>query len=168
MIYLITGNKGAGKTANLIRFVCEDDQFKGRPAYYINIRKCTVEGWTEIDKEQLQNWTDLPDGSVIIIDEVQKFFTTRSQKAAVPDYIMNLTDSRHRGFSFVTTCQFPTQLDTWFRKLVDIHWHLERPYNIGRIKVFEWSTKSISDPVGDHFARQEANILKWKLTGSNE
>ena len=42
MLYLFTGSPGSSKTINIIKLICENEQFKNRPVYYYNVKEVTL------------------------------------------------------------------------------------------------------------------------------
>lgn len=141
MLYLITGLMGASKTLNAIKFVNESKQFQGRPVYYFRIRNLNEEmfpTWTEVQKEDLVNWRDYPDGSVFLIDECDHAFPQRGAKQEVPEYIRELKETRSRGMDWIFVTQHPSQMDVFVRRNIGHHMHIERVFGTERSKWFEW------------------------------
>jgi zona occludens toxin len=85
MIILFGGPNGQGKTLNAIKFVNEDSQFQHRPIYYHGIDNLKLP-WIELDEVQVKDWWDLPDGSVLFVDEAYKFFPKRPNGSKTPFY----------------------------------------------------------------------------------
>lgn len=149
MIYLITGVPGASKTLNAIKFVNEDATFKDRQVFYHNIKELTLD-WEKLETdEEAKNWQDLPDGSVVILDECQGIFPQRGAKGQVPDYISALNTHRHRGFDFVIVTQHPRLIDVAVRRLVGRHFHFERAFGFNRARKLDWQ-ECIDDPKDYH------------------
>jgi zona occludens toxin len=137
MIYLYTGVPGAGKTLNAIKFVKNNKEWADRSIYYFNIRDLDPGlGWEEITDDQVKAWADLPDGSLVIVDECQAIFPQRDAKTKVPGYISQLNTHRHRGFDFVLVTQHPRLIDTAVRRLVGLHRHIDRRYGQNHIHVY--------------------------------
>lgn len=162
MITYYTGLPGAGKTLNFIKDALTDPQYKGRPVFYYGIENCSLTDWTEIDTDQLNRWYELPEGSVILIDEVQREWRVRGRGAAVPKHIQELETHRHYGMDFLVTSQFPRQTDTFFRGLVGRHYHYERQFGFNMLRRFEFQ-RCIADPVEDYHARKDAITTSQKL-----
>jgi zona occludens toxin len=162
MIYLITGLPGASKTLNTIKYVSEEKLFQNRPVFYYNIRELTLP-WKELSKEEVKNWYDLPEGSVIIIDECQEFFpaVTRKQGEEVPRIISQMNTHRHKGFDLILITQHPMLLDTAVRRVVGNHRHFERVFGFRRAKCLEFQ-KCVTD-LEDFHKRKEAQIKQFKL-----
>lgn len=142
MYYLVTGTNGAGKTLNVLKWVRELQQKTQRPVYYVgfDIKPEIKEqfGWQEFDPKK---WQDLPDGSICIMDECQKYFPNRPAGANVPEYVMALTEHRKRGFDFFMITQHPGNIDSFIRKLIGSpswHRHLKRPFGRENVSCIEW------------------------------
>lgn len=140
MIYLITGLPGHSKTLNALKFVNEGSQFQNRPIYYHGINELTLP-WVECDPKK---WFQLPEGSVIVIDEAQRIFAPRKQASTVPDYVEQLETHRHGGYDLVILTQHPNFLDHHVRKLVETHHHYLRQF--GTSTVFRYEKTGAFDP----------------------
>lgn len=135
MITLITGAPGAGKTAALVLLLQELLSVSGRQIYVHGIPELLIphEDLTEPDK-----WHEtVPDGSVIIIDEVQNVWRPRGPGQKVPDHIQKLETHRHRGLDFYIITQGPNLVDSNVRALVGRHIHLRDIGFMGRWW-YEW------------------------------
>lgn len=66
----------------------------------------------------------VPDGAIIIIDEVQTVWRPRGPGQKVPDHIAKLETHRHRGLDFYIITQGPNLVDTNVRALCGRHIHL--------------------------------------------
>lgn len=157
MIHLITGIPGSSKTLNTLAYIDSNPDFKNRPVFYIRIKELTLP-WIELDEEGVRNWQALPDGAIIVIDEAQYLFPTRDPKKPLPEFILALSEHRHRGFDFFVITQSPMLLDAGFRRFVGRHWHFERVFGMQSAKRFEWE-KCVSD-VEDFFVRKEAIVSR--------
>jgi zona occludens toxin len=130
MIILATGLPGNFKTLSVVKAI--RDEYKDRKVYtnipFTDVGKAQMP-WVEVvDNETLANWQDLPDGSFLVIDEVQKIWPTRSSARAVPVGVSSLAEHRHRGFDFIIITQDTGLLDAWVRKFVQRHYHFDRPF----------------------------------------
>lgn len=157
MIHLITGIPGASKTLNTIAYIDSNPDFANRPIYYIRIKELTLP-WIELNEDGIRDWQTLPDGSIIVIDEAQYIFPTRDPKKPLPEFILALSEHRHRGFDFFVITQSPMLLDAGFRRFVGKHTHYERVFGMQSAKRFEWE-KCQSD-VDDFFIRKSAVISR--------
>lgn len=132
MITLFTGSPGAGKTASLVDFL---SKLAGdRPLY--------VDGLDGLKLPHLAvdtaKWhTDIPDGSILVIDEVQRVWRPRPAGSKVPDSVSQLETHRHRGIDVFMTTQAPRLLDTAVRALVGRHVHIRDTGILGRYW-YEW------------------------------
>lgn len=159
---LHTGLPGSGKTLNAIKEIFEDPQFQNRPVFYYGLKGCTVSDWTEITLDQLLNWWEaLPEAAVVFVDEAQHVWRARPVGSKVPDSVQEMETTRHRGISFILTCQFPTQLDTGVRGLCGLHRYYERIFNSSFVKCYEYpKCKTQPDSRGE---KKEAVIKNIKL-----
>jgi len=108
---LRTGLQGNGKTLNTIKEVDLKAAKEGRMVYYHNIRGFNPKAevlkgvWQAFDDPL--KWHELPQNSLIVIDEAQTFFRVRKQAAAVPEYASALETMRHRGHELHCITQSP-------------------------------------------------------------
>lgn len=142
MFVLRTGLQGNGKTLNTIKEVDTKAAKEGRPVYYHNIRGFDPNAevleavWQEF--EDPLKWYELPQNSIIVIDEAQTFFRVRPVGSAVPSYASALETMRHRGHELHCITQNPGLLDTHFRKLCNSHIHYVRGHKGQVIKRWEF------------------------------
>lgn len=138
MFKLVTGKPGDGKTSNELWEFLNAKEYKGRDKFCTPIKgfDAAKHGVTEI--EDIKGWRDLPDGSVIFIDEVQDYLGQRSGKE-VPEWIRELARHRHSGKDFIATTQDPMFLDPFVRKLAKPHVHYHRPWNMKMVR-HQWDT----------------------------
>lgn len=160
MITFITGVPGAGKTLNTLKMVNEEWGKSDRPIYYRGIRELKLP-WEEITDEQVKEWYNLPDGSVLVVDECQQIFPNRSANRPVPDGVARLDTHRHRGFDFYFLTQKPTMVDFGLRGFAGRHFHFERGYNREATRKLEWQ-KAVDKP-DDYHTRQEAQTTRVKF-----
>ncbi|HHN5516221.1 TPA: zonular occludens toxin domain-containing protein, partial [Pseudomonas aeruginosa] len=147
MLYLRTGLPGAGKTLNAIREIDiehqpdPDDPTKRlhkdpdnpdlppRTIYYYGIPDMKLDRlkskWVEFDTPE--EWYNLPDGSVIVIDEAQRVFGNDGSRAR-PEKVTRFETHRHQGLDIHLITQHPSLLCTPVRKLVGKHINFIRPY----------------------------------------
>lgn len=105
-----------------------------RPVYYYNVKLSDygqerLPHWTELNKEEIQNWFDLPDGSKILIDECQEIFRPLKQGADKPLYYSMLEKHRHKGYDLFLITQSIKLIDMSVRELVSYHGYIERRFN---------------------------------------
>ncbi len=136
MITLITGAPGAGKTAALVDLLTTVG--KGRPVYADGIPDLAL---PDVDVSPLgdpHEWhKTVPDGSIIVIDEVQRVWRPRSPGSRVPPDIEALETHRHKGIDLYIITQGPNLLDRNVRTLVGRHVHLRDIGVLGRYW-YEW------------------------------
>lgn len=78
----------------------------------------------------VDDWRGCPDGSIIVIDEVQLVKPFSDLKDKNNSIIQDLTIHRHRGFDFYFITQYPSLLHPTVKVLVGVHYHLTRPYGM--------------------------------------
>jgi zona occludens toxin len=133
MITFISGAPGTGKTAALVSML--RDLSKDRAIFVHGIPELKIPH-TELEKPD--NWhNDVPDGSVIVIDEVQNVWRPRGPGQKVPDNVAKLETHRHRGLDFYIISQGPNLVDGNVRALIGRHVHLRELGVLGRWW-YEW------------------------------
>lgn len=137
MLTLITGVPGSGKTAAAVDLLLRE--FKDRPLYVDGLEGLTLEH-VEID---VLDWhQDVPDGAVVVVDEVQRKWRPRGPGAKVPESVGALETHRHRGLDFLLITQSPRLLDTNVRALIGRHVHIRDTGFMGRY-MYEWPECSV-------------------------
>lgn len=138
MITLFTGSPGAGKTASLVDFL---SKLPGdRPLFVDGLNGLTLPH-TVVDADKWHH--ELPDGAILVIDEVQRVWRPRGSAAKVPDSVAALETHRHRGIDVFVTTQAPRLLDSNVRALVGRHVHIRDTGILGRYW-YEWPEVSDS------------------------
>lgn len=154
-ITLVTGLPGHGKTLYALwRFQQEAERDK-RQVFHNDIRGLAIPGWQGFDAEK---WQDLPDGSLVVIDECQKPFPVRGRDRP-PPYVEMMAEHRHRGFDFVLITQNPMQFDAYVRRLVDRHFHVVRKFGTHWATVHEFPN-GCNESVGR--SRQGSIRHEWR------
>jgi hypothetical protein len=147
MLFLRTGLPGAGKTLNAIREIDmehavdpenpkvrlhkdpSDPELPPRTIYYFGIPELNADKlkskWVEF--ETPDEWFNLPDGSVIVIDESQRIFGTDLGRQR-PEKVARFETHRHQGLDIHLITQHPSLLTPAVRKLVGKHINFIRPY----------------------------------------
>ncbi|MGC4009516.1 MAG: zonular occludens toxin domain-containing protein [Pseudomonas sp.] len=147
MLFLRTGLPGAGKTLNAIREVDLEHQadpdnpdvrlykdpdspeLPPRTIYYYGIPNLKTDKlkskWVEF--EDPNKWFELPDGSVIVVDESQQFFGNDGSRAR-PEKFSRFETHRHQGLDIHLITQHPSLISPHVRKLVGKHINFIRPY----------------------------------------
>lgn len=132
MLTLITGGPGNGKTALVVSMLQE-----------VRDREIWVSGIPELqvphrELDHPDKWPEVvPDGAIIVIDEVQRLWRPRAPGSKVPDHVAQLETHRHRGLDFIVLTQGPNLLDANVRALVGRHIHLRDLGVLGR-RWYEW------------------------------
>ncbi len=96
---------------------------------YTNINACKI----DYVRSLLSDWRKCPDGSIVVIDEIQLVKPFDDDRSRGNSIIEELSTHRHRGFDFYLITQQPLKLHTTIRGLVHLHWHATTP--------FGWYTK---------------------------
>lgn len=91
------------------------------------------------------DWRTLPDGSYVVIDEIQNIPIFSSESRSVDPIVKELTIHRHRGFDIIGITQFPDLVHKNFRALTGHHRHLVNSFGLKRSTQYEWSTVKL-DP----------------------
>lgn len=125
MFTLITGAPGSGKTSHLLLKLKD---VKDRPIYYRGIRNLKLP-WIELTDEEAFEWyKHLPDGAILVIDEVQDIYPQRPHTRPAPEGCSILSRHRHRGWDIYFVTQTPMALDHEARKYVNEHIHYSRSF----------------------------------------
>lgn len=133
MITIITGAPGTGKSAAVVSMLRELS--KNRPLFVSGIPELKIEHQTLDDPTK---WPEtVPDGAVIVIDEVQRVWRPRGPGQKVPEDIAALETHRHRGLDFYVITQGPSLIDKNVRSLAGRHVHLRDLGILGRWW-YEW------------------------------
>lgn len=131
---LLTGLRGNGKTLKAVQMM---EQFiaAGVPVFACNFNGLVLPGVQVC--EDPHEWRQLPPGSVLFVDEAQRFFRSR-RSGEPPQSITDMETQRHDGVRIVLLTQQPTYLDKHLRGLVDVHQHLVRRAGMQAAQVYEW------------------------------
>lgn len=156
MLTLVTGQPGNFKTAHTLYEVERLRQESGREVYQSGIPELKLP-WHSL--EDATAWPDLPDGSIVVIDEAQRVFRVRGQGAAVPPHVSALETHRHRGFDIFLITQHPHLIDTAVRKLAGAHVHMVRRFGLERSNVYRW--EEVADPSSETDKRLAVHSV-WK------
>lgn len=190
MIYLFTGSNGSGKTLNSIKFICEELNPNGDRAvfYYapesqpIGIKEAGVLDWQSIDINTCREWYELPEGSIVLVDEFRHVWPWRSHKDKIPESVDRLAEHRSKGFDFVLTAQKPaSQFDPAIQGFIEEHRHLEgvsgskksrhfvyqtfcsSPMNPPKLQVPDVSTHSFDKKYFDYYRSASLHTHKDRL-----
>jgi hypothetical protein len=165
MITLITGLPGNGKTLYALSWLKERAEKEGRTVYYSGIADCKIPGWVEGDPEK---WMELPKGSIIVIDEVQRVMRPRQHGTKVPEFVAALETHRHLGVDLVLITQHPMLLDSNVRRLVGQHKHVVRKFGTSAATIHEWTSvkegcdKNREGSIEHHWLYPKATFALYK------
>lgn len=135
MITLITGTPGAGKTSWVVAELEKLSRVDSRAVYTHGIPDLLL---PHLDSEDVQDWHNwLPDGALLVIDEVQSVWRPRKSGSIVPASVQALETHRHRGIDLWLITQAPQLVDANVRRLISRHVHL-RATALGRYQ-YEWA-----------------------------
>jgi zona occludens toxin len=160
MIELNTGVPGSGKTLSMVQELAklfkrwESHPDEARPVFALGIPDLALPHApvplksVQIDKSGaprlVPDWEEMPDGSLVLIDECQGVFPPRSSQSTPPSHVAWLNTHRHRGFDLWITTQQPKLIDASVRALVGRHKHYRRLFGMQRATVYEWDACSDS------------------------
>lgn len=81
-----------------------------------------------IDNKGNVDWRKAPDGSIIVIDEIQLVEPFKQTKNKDEPIIQDLTIHRHRGFDFYFITQSAGLLHVQIKDLIGLHFHITVPW----------------------------------------
>lgn len=143
MITLFTASPGGGKTASVVDILSKLPKIGEagyRPIYSDGLNGLSVPH--EVIDASFWH-TSLPDGAILVVDEVQRVWRPRPAGSKVPDAVSALETHRHRGIDVYLTTQAPSLLDTNVRALVGRHVHIRDTGIMGRWW-YEWPETNVS------------------------
>lgn len=192
MFTLITGLPGSSKSLQTIKLVekerVREDGTK-RDVYYWGIPELALD-WKplhapDITEDEARKffdlgvktlietrgpqdafqWHEVPQGSIVVIDECQFVFPilTQKERAKPPAHYGPLAVHRHSGFDLYCMSQHPSLLAIEARRQVQRHWHLERPFGLDYANALQWEKCNSPD---DRANRNAANVVKLSLDKS--
>ncbi len=139
MLVIRTGKPGHGKTLNTIREVDQKAHAEGRVVYFHNINGLKPDQlqaqWFEF--EDPEKWFELPNDSIIVVDEAQGWFGARDPRARPPEHITRFETMRHQGHEVHLVTQDPRYLDVHLRRLCNSHIHYWRVFKSAQLLRFE-------------------------------
>lgn len=135
-INFVTGLPRAGKTLWTLTRVKDIAERENRQVYYCNIPGVTIPGWIEI--QHPDEWLGLPDGSLIVVDELQDFWGKQPTGAKVPMPILELSKHGKRGFDFFFITQEPELVHTTPRGLCQFHYYVIRAFGAGGCMIYKF------------------------------
>lgn len=131
---LLTGLRGNGKTLMAVSMMDEFIQ-AGTAVFASNFEALTLPGVQFLDRAN--DWQDLPAGSILFVDEAQRFWRSR-RSGEPPSDVIAMETQRHDGVRIVLLTQQPSFLDKHVRGLVDVHRHLVRRAGLQAAQVYQW------------------------------
>lgn len=146
-IQLITGKPGSYKSAYLMSMALDEIQ-KGRLVYFCNFRGLQAEKYQLNVLDHFNEWASVPDGALVIIDEVQEFtrdVPTNAKTEELPQWMTLLEKHRHRGIDIFVVTQHPMFIHTHIRRLLEKHIHMQRVQGMPWSNKREWQ-QVCSDP----------------------
>jgi zona occludens toxin len=82
-------------------------------------------------------WGELPNGSIILIDEIQDYWPSRDARKAVPKGVESLAKHRHSGRDLHMVTQHYKLCDTGVRRQIGIHVHFYNPLGGNNVNRYE-------------------------------
>ncbi len=76
------------------------------------------------------DWRLAPDGSIIVIDEIQLVEPYKHVKLKDEPIIEDMTVHRHRGFDFYIITQSTNYINVNMRDLFGVHYHVTKPFGL--------------------------------------
>lgn len=146
-ITLITGKPRIGKTAFAVELLMFDDFYKGRKIFS-NINGLLID---HHKPPEGHSWEDMHDwlkwkeniGSVVIYDEVQYLFPTRSSGSKMPENVAFLNIHGHYGIDMILITQSAKLLDVNLREVVNKHIHIAAN-KMGGLTRLEWNEVALN------------------------
>ncbi|PSU45373.1 hypothetical protein C9J12_22670 [Photobacterium frigidiphilum] len=106
--------------------------------------------WTEFANPKA--WTELPNQSVIVVDEVHHFWPTRS-RGDVPPELNAISTHRHTGKDLVFITQDWSHSDIFIRRMMNFHRHYEL---VGADRIARFQKKKYID-ISNPFDKKDAD-----------
>lgn len=125
-INFVTGLPRHGKTLWTIVAVKARAELENRQVYTCNIPGINIPGWLQIAHPD--EWMNVPDGCIIIIDELQDFWGKSPAGAPVPKPILELSKHGKRGIDFYFITQEPNLVHATPRDLCQHHFYVVRAF----------------------------------------
>lgn len=163
-IELRTGLPGAGKTLGAVDHMLQlRKHAPERPVYCLGVTDLRDGVALPLDDEGLKNWEQLPAGSIIVVDECQKWMPAKRGTMDSPQWIRNLSTHRHLGLDFILITQHPSLIDTYVRKLVDRHVHTVRKYGTSLVDRWAWPL-CVQDPNSASAKKQAESKTRYTFS----
>lgn len=183
MINLRTGTPGACKTLSAVEALAkmigrwEKHPDEARPVFVHGVKDLALPHspmplieWKEGPSKpsvMVPDWSVMPDGSFVLIDEAQSCFPPRSSASTPPPHVAWLNTHRHRGFDIEVITQNPKLIDGSVRALVGKHQHFRRLFGGSRSYCYEWdacsdSLSGLNNAVGSLYPFPKKAMLWYK------
>lgn len=135
-IYFVTGLPRTGKTLWTLCNVRSISEKDNRQVYTCNIPGINIPGWLEIDHPD--KWLSVPDGSIIIVDELQDFWGRQPPGAKVPPPILELSKHGKRGIDFYFITQEPELVHSTPRSMCQHHFFVVRAFGSNNVMIYKF------------------------------
>jgi hypothetical protein len=139
MIHLITGLPGSGKSLLAVEILLKNSQSETPRVAFTNVNGIDYDRLKCFPLPEPEKWYDLPDGSLILIDECQRYFRPRANGSAVPETVSRMETHRHQGHDLILITQWPKFIDSNVRNLVEFHQHSYRVVGSNFRTILEWN-----------------------------
>lgn len=136
-----TGLQGNGKTLNTIKEVDAYGFKTQRPVYFHNITDLKPEllkaNWFHF--EDPLKWFELPENSIVVVDEAQGWFGNRDPRSPVPPHISHFEIMRKKGHEVHLITQDPRFIDVHARRLCGQHVHYRRVFGSNKVARYQYN-----------------------------
>ena len=141
-IVLVTGRPRLGKTAMVVDMLVNDPLYKGRKLYS-NINGLKIDHNQPPDGHSwndMHDWLKWPEntGAVVVFDEVQNLFPSRSNGAKMSDNVLFLNVHGHNAIDMIFMTQSTKIIDVNLRETVNKHYHIAKN-KMGGKTLMEWN-----------------------------
>jgi hypothetical protein len=135
--------------------------------YHLNVPELR-DDFAELWPGPIEEWTKLPRGSVLLVDEAHNVFPKRSPHAKPPEWVAKLAEIRHFGIRMLIVTQDPRDLDSFVRRRVGVHYHVSRKtgHNYAVIHEFRPHSENPRDPRAQKTAQHQIWKYPKDLFGS--
>lgn len=135
-VFFVTGLPRTGKTLWTLCHVRPKAEKEKRQVYTCNIPGMNVPGWLEIDHPD--KWMEIPDGSIVIVDELQDFWGKAPPGSKVPLPILELSKHGKRGIDFYFITQEPDLVHHTPRSLCQHHYFVVRAFGSQNVMIYKF------------------------------
>ena len=181
MITFLTGATGSGKT---LRAIWQGVKLRkeGRRVFVLSSREPPVdgvadqpdaEGWYpgirgldfvrtgfEPLNVDLSEWRTIGKGSVLIVDEAQRWLHRDRVPSKMPEWLEALTRNRQYGVDLIFITQDPRFLHSMARRLCNYHEHVVRRFGMNVATVLRW--ESLCEDVSRVSWKKRATVEMWR------